>query len=164
MQTAVSDYVAGHEGARADMRPHDVVSMVCNDANGNIKPGRFVTRGATDREVVLPDATGEVSAAGLLQGVALWDPTREYIAANLGAYLETETVPVMRKGTVWMIAEDAVVDGGEVFVRFSAGAGEELGRVRSDADTADAVAAPRCYFRSTTTGANQLVKVEINLP
>lgn len=163
MQTSVSDYTVGREGDRASGRPTDVVTRIVQDTNGDIKPGRFVTRGSADKTVVLPDATGEVSAAGLIQGASMYVKGRE-MGGTAGEFADGDPIPVMRKGEMWMIAEDAVADGGAVFARFVAGAGEELGRVRSDADGSDAVAVPGCFFRGTTTGVNQLVKVEINLP
>ena len=65
-------------------------------------------------------------------------------------------------GFVYMRVEDTVVAGGDVFVRFTAGGGEELGRVRSDADTADAVAVPGCEF-ADAGGAGTLVRVRVRL-
>ncbi len=101
------------------------------------------------------DLTGNLAL-----GVALRDSSK---APNANGYADESIIPIMRSGRAYMIAEDAVLAGGAVFVRHVAGAGESLGRVRSDADGSDATALPGArYFSGASAGA--LVIVEFNLP
>jgi len=160
MQTSVSDEMGyGREGMIADTRNRTVETRV---VEADLPAGRFVVKGTVDKGAILPSATGNITNGDLL-GVTVFDSSKEYVSAT-HEYEQYDTVPVLRKGTVWMMAEDACTEGDAVFVRFTAGAGEECGRVRSDADTADAVAAPSCVFRSSTTSTDELILVEVNLP
>jgi len=81
---------------------------------------------------------------------------------GVGYALET-AMSVMRKGRIYVQVEDAVVDGGAVYVRHVAGAGETIGRVRSDADGTDADILPGAAFRKTAAAAGISI-VELNLP
>lgn len=133
---------------------------------GGVPMGRFVTVGTdvgTDGsrpQARLPALTGEISG-GVGLGFSVLDTSIEQADTPLG-YEDESIMQIMRRGRIWMLAEDAVVFGNAVFVRFVAGGGEELGRVRSDADTADAVALPGATFRGTTTGVDELVLVEFD--
>lgn len=120
--------------------------------------GRVVVRDENrgDKFVRLPRLTGDVTG-GTDIGVVLADTSKEF---NAGGHKDKTNVPVLRNGRVIMRCEDAVVLGGDVFVRFVAGAGEELGTVRSDADGSDAVALPGAQFRETGI-AGALVIVEL---
>lgn len=161
MQTTYSyNRVAGVEGAVAQGYPSAIVTGWVDETDG-IKPGRFVRGTGTDGDVELPDATGEVTAVGSLRGVSVLDFGRE--ALPNGVYADNEPLPILRKGRVFMVAEDAVTADTPVFVRFSVSGSEELGRVRSDADGTDAVAAPGCSFVTSTTGNDELCVVEVNL-
>lgn len=152
------------EGACGDLQNSTIVTRFVDEANG-VKPGRFVAKEDDgDKHVGLPDASGDVTGY-LIQGVSLLDEGRDPLRAGTnGEYLDNEPLPVLRKGTVWMLAEDAVSAGGAVFCRHTAAGAEELGRVRSDADTSDAVAVPGCVFLTSTSGTDELVLVEVNLP
>lgn len=151
----------GREGAIADASDRDILTRLV-EASAGLKPGRVVTQGTAARQTRVPVLTGEVSGL-VVEGISVYDPGREPGGTN-GEYLQNEPVPVIRRGRVWMIAEDAVAEGTAVFVRFTSTGGEEDGRVRSDADSGDAVALPTAIFRGTTTTTDQLVQVELNLP
>lgn len=162
-QTSVDDVnEAAIEGLIYDIsQERDIVSKL--SAVAAIKPGHLGVWKATnpDNVVVLPVLTTDVTA-GTAWGVAILDTSRETNAAGTGAdYLDEEAVPLMRKGRIWVVSEDAVDTVGlPAFVRFTDGV---LGSFRTDADTADAVALPGATFRSTTSGVNQLVILELNL-
>lgn len=163
MQTSVSStYASGFEGSIYSAQARETQSGVVEESAG-IKPGRVVVQGTSADQVKLPSATAQIAQPGAVQGIAYWKQGREPGGDN-GEYQDEESCPVLRKGVVWMLAEDAVTRNAAVYVRCVAGVGEELGRVRSDADTSDAAALPGARFLATTTGADQLVPVEINLP
>lgn len=165
-QTSVDDVNAiGFEGLIYDIaQERDIISKL--SAVAAITPGHLGVWKATnaDTVVVLPVLTTDVTD-GTAWGVAIADTSRQTNAAQTGAdYLDEEAVPLMRKGRIWVISEDAVATVGlPAFVRFSATGGEKLGAFRTDADTADAVALPGATFRSTTAGAGELVILELNL-
>lgn len=69
---------------------------------------------------------------------------------------------VMRSGSCWVAPEVAVAVNDPVFVRVTAGAGEQAGALRNDADGGDAVQIPGRY--RTAAAAGGLARIEINLP
>ena len=159
----------GREGALYDAAPKDVVTKLCEQATG-IKAGRVVVKGTADGQVVLPTGTAEITD-GSTMGISVYDAahTPAHLVAGSSAAAETEygdeeSIPVLKKGRVWMVAEDAVGQGDAVFVRHVAAGAENLGTVRSDVDGADATELPGARFESTTTGADELVVVALNLP
>ncbi|MCK5318356.1 MAG: hypothetical protein KAJ55_10590 [Anaerolineales bacterium] len=143
-----------------------VADVILNETN--VPFGVLVvedTTGLSDERAHLPQATGDITTVGKVAGLAIHTHAVEQNKGginNLG-YEPQSAMSVMRKGRAYVEVEDAVVKGGLPFVRFVAGAGEQLGAFRSDADTADAVALPDARF-VTSAGAGELAIVEINLP
>lgn len=137
------------------------------DTNGAIKFGRAVrvaTAPAGDGLAIveLPNATGEVTG-DTFYGVSVRDGTIENSDADsFNGYATGETLTVMRRGTIWVISEDAVTAvGTPAFVRFTAEAPDlDIGSFRTDADTDKAVALPGALFMSTCA-AGGLVKLEL---
>lgn len=144
------------------------VDVILNETN--VPFGAFVSlndegqQTGTKRLVHLPQAATDITNARLAMGFALHTQAVEnaLVGANLG-YEPQSAVSVLRKGRVYVQVEDAVVAGGQVFIRHVAGAGEQLGAARSDADGADASALPSASFM-TAASAGGLAVVEINLP
>lgn len=151
------------EGALADTTTKDTVSRVSATDLGR---GRFVIRDSTaalnDKGVKLP--TADFVGSGDQEGVSMFDPTRVPTDGGLNFAQGTE-IPVLRSGRIWVVPEDAVTTGGPVFARFtSGGGGAVLGRFRSDADTASAAQVASGRWMSSTTGADELAILAINLP
>lgn len=116
-----------------------------------------------------PAATADVTAR--FRGIAVHDETRR----NGYGYELNAPVKYMRRGLIWMVAEEAIAQDTAPFIRFVTGTFTTLGALRSDADTAKAVqltAYPnQLVVRSAVQpsyiggGVTQLcVLVEINLP
>lgn len=143
-----------------------VADVILNETN--VPFGVLVvedTTGLSDDRAHLPQATGDITTVGKVAGLAIHTHAVEQNKGginNLG-YEPQSAMSVMRKGRAYVEVEDAVLKGGLPFVRFVAGASEQLGAFRSDADTADAVALPNARF-VTSAGAGELAIVEINLP
>lgn len=121
--------------------------------------GIFVTRDAADDAAKVPTTSGEVTASGM--GFTALILAREPVSdgsttdAAIG-----KGVSVVRRGKLWVLTETAMTYGQAVFVRFTANGGNtQLGKVRNDADTANAVAAPgwQCL---TTLSAGGLAIIE----
>lgn len=84
-------------------------------------------------------------------------------------YAANDTVSILRKGQVYVLAEQAVEIGDPVYVRFVVAGAEVLGRMGNIAD-GTAITAPDCsrlsgaYFKTRTTAVNQLALIELDLP
>jgi len=121
------------------------------------------TASLEDRGVQLP--TTDFTGLGTVEGILIWDGGKVKDPVTGFNYEAGDELPVLRSGRVWVLAENASPRGGQAFARFtSGGGGSVLGRIRSNADTGSAAAIPSARFTTTTTGTDELVIVEINLP
>lgn len=152
----------GSEGCIADSRLNaDILSA---RTEGTVLPGRFVyvseNNGDRTPYVSHTAATGDVTGVNML-GIALCDSTMETVGGTDLQYPPLTVIPVARKARVWMKCETAVTTApSQVFVRFTAGAGElTLGRVRNDVAGGQAVAIPGARF-VTLCSAEGLVMVD----
>lgn len=154
-QTSYTDApVKAYEGAVADQGKKDLISKTTSDA---VTYGRFVCNDEVlgDAYCRLPAASGDIG--GVTFGVAV-----AKTSSDSAGYAEYDSVSILNKGRVWMIAEDAVSAGDAVYVRYTAnGAGKVVGQVRSDGDSSKAAALSRAKFASSA-GAGDLVLVELN--
>jgi len=118
-----------------------------------------------DQKARLPIAAADITDAKIALGFTVMTQAIEqnYGSAGSSGYVLESAMSVMRKGRIYVQTEDAVADGGSVYVRHVAGAGETLGSVRSDADGSDADILPGAAFRKTTSAAGISI-VELNLP
>jgi hypothetical protein len=144
------------EGQMADSGDTDVISRL---AVISTVPGRLVAfkTGDADNQARHPDATGQVTAQAL--GIPVYDgmhPTNPYAIGDM--------VPVLKRGRIWVLPEEAVTPASPVFVRFADGTVvSHNGGFRTSADTATAVALPTCRFL-TSGGPATLCVLEVNLP
>lgn len=141
----------------------DIISKFLTDTSLSFGLGVTHDAGETDEEARAPVLTGEVTG-GVFFGVAIADVTMEQtVTASVRVgYSANDVMRVLRSGRIWVLSEDTVATIGlPAFVRFTSAGAEEDGAFRTDADTADAVALPGATFRSTTTGASQLVILEL---
>ena len=162
-QTSFSrDMTAAYAGQVAHvLEPEMTVSPI---AQGTIPAGRWVGRDSADadNEGSLPDAAAEITATGF--GVSVYDAKKE----DGSSYAQYESVLALKRGTIWVLAEDAVAHGGAVYARHTAGASlTDLGRFRSDdgdeGGGALAALVPSARWESSATAGN-LAKMSINLP
>ncbi len=144
-----------HDGATENR----IVSGIASEV---IAFGRAVARVAnadnpSDRPptVQLTQASTDITT-GIFVGITCNDVTLE---AGSG-YPLNHVMRILRVGWIWVLAEDAVTFGGAVFARFTADT-HPVGRLRSDADTDEAVEIPGATWRSTTTGADEFAIVEL---
>lgn len=102
------------------------------------------------------DALGPINAAAA--GVVAFSPARSSLTYAVG-----EMASLVRQGRVWVSAEDAVSEGGPVYVRMTAGDGESVGALRGTPDSTDCALLVGARWASTTSAAG-LALVELNLP
>lgn len=116
----------------------------------------------------LPRLATDFSARHVL-GVAIADVSKvTRLTAPYGGYSAGETVPILRKGRIWMAVEDvaSVVQGGLVYVRHIATGTEQLGAIRAADDGSDTevLDAQQAVFTGQKDSTNGLAVVEWNLP
>ncbi len=163
LQTTVTSSPArALPGMLADSAPRDILSGIVDAASG-VAPGRFAVRTAGGNFAgAHPSATFAAAAAlGLvLHQHHARTPTSD---SNNEVYDDESEFPFLRHGRAWCVIEDAFDAGDALFVRFATGSGgTSLGALRTDADTASAVAVTGLRVL-TSGGAGDLGLVEINL-
>lgn len=153
----------------------DHISRLVETAGG-LDAGVFCKAG-TDKatQIVAVAAAGDITG-GLCLGAVMYDASKDpSVAASSGpGHLDVkQSATVVKKGRIWcrLDTAEAPTDGADVFVRFQgAGAGEGVGWVRTDADTADAAKLEGAVFRSGAVVVSvfgtsiRLALVELNLP
>ncbi len=156
--TILSAPVVAVAGQVADNAPSDILSRVA--LNATIAPGLLAIwfAGDNDAGIRAPTLTGQVTGANVV-GITKYDDS-----APNNPYAIGDSVPVVKKGRVWVNVEEAVTPASPVFVRFAAGSFPTLGAFRASADTATAVALPSAKFINSQATIGGLVQVEVNFP
>jgi len=142
-----------------------VVNVILNELN--VPFGVLVvedTTGLADERAHLPQASADITTAGKVAGVSVHNHSVEQNKGGINnvGYEPQSAMDVLREGRIYVQVEDDVVKTGPVFVRFVAGAGEQLGAFRSDADGGDAVALPGASFK-TSASAGGLAALQVNV-
>ncbi len=159
IQTTVS---AAPAAAYEGQTKGDVFEESAN-AEADLTNGRLVVLGTNDKGAKLPAAAGDVTGKTL--GITRYQASRmvNWPSGVTVPFPNGTTVPVIRRGKIWVKVEEAVAPGDPVFARHTAGAGgTTIGAFRKSADTATAAQVPSAVYR-TTAAINGLALVEINL-
>lgn len=167
MQTEYTiNMAAGRLGAIADSAMvQDIESH--KNPTAEVKFGHVVTKGAADGDVIHPDAAAKVTDEKLVRGIVVASHEIESRAASTGlpGYPQYSVVPVMRKGRIWVRAEDTITEGtSTVNARVAANGGNtQLGGLRGAADSTFSAVLPKSKWKTSTSGAGQLAILEIDL-
>jgi len=102
------------------------------------------------------DALGPINACAA--GIVTFSPSRSSLTISAG-----EVASLLSQGRAWVNSEDAVAEGGPVYVRMTAGDGEYVGALRGAPDSTDCALLQGARW-ATTTAAAGLALVELNLP
>ncbi len=136
-------------------------AITANVATITIPFGRAVVNrsgaGTTERSAALPTSTGQTFAGVAERIHSNVDPSAASPADDIGAIAAFQDMTVIKEGEVIVEVEEAVLESDNVFFRHTAGAGENLGTFRTDADTADADQITNARWVSRTTGAGLAV-------
>lgn len=127
-----------------------------------------------DQSVKLPTSAADILLAAQGGGISQADPSVERtktagVLDNFGAFLDESSLPVMRKGQIWVEVEAEVTDlSAGVFVRFqNAGTIPEaaLGSL-TPTNTADHEPAPEgmVWVGAVTVGSQNFGLLSVNLP
>ncbi len=157
---------AGFAGMIADSAIVQDIETFYNPA-GALFFGRVASRGAADGLIIHPATAAGVTDEKLVRGliVATHEGVTKYPSDGLDpSYAPAMPIPVMRKGRMWVVSEDVVVEGtSSVYARHAANGGNtKLGSLRASADTGAALL-PKSKWKTSTTAAGQLAIVEIDL-
>lgn len=118
---------------------------------------------ATDPQTLpvrLPNASTD-KIMGIVRHTQLFESTGLAVAPGYTAGL---AINVAKKGQFWVTPEIAVTAGDPVFARVTVNGGlNQLGALRNDSDTANAIAMPGARFLSTASAGGFAV-LELNLP
>ncbi len=146
-QLSYDNQAVAFEGMLADNAPRDVKSGLLEGATHRF--GLAVSKGTADGTVKSP------APAEAIAGVLFHQHAQEGDALVAG-----DVENVLTKGRMHVKVEDAVVEGGLVYVRTAAG---ELGAFRSDVDAGNAELLPGAKYGSSA-GAGELAILDLNLP
>ncbi len=135
----------GRHGQEYDAGFNDHISAIATE---DIPMGSIVCRVNGDpSKCKLPASAGDVTGAGSVLGIAVYDGTLPQAdAATVPIYKSGSRVQILHVGRIRILFENNVAGGAALFVRFQ-GTGTK-GAIRSDADTANAAA---------LTGANAYI-------
>jgi hypothetical protein len=170
MQTAVSDNPEQvFEGmVQSGAFSNEIVSRV---AKAEIYFGKGVVRDSAaevilgSQNVDLPATSGEAAA---LEGIAIADTSKEKTADDYTSYAAKESVPVMRRGRIWVVSADVVDDLSKgVYVRFQNGGASyegSLGSFRATTDTDYQVWTGARWIAGFTKDSVEYGLLELNLP
>jgi hypothetical protein len=97
-------------GQKADIGNDDVVSANADDA---ALDGHFLTLGAGEGKCKQPAAAADITNVQKALGVAVRSLAREMEIGNTdpAQYKAGAMVPVMKKGRLWVVVEDAITVG-----------------------------------------------------
>lgn len=152
MQTGYNIYMdPANEGQLADDGFTDKNSFA---AEGVVLFGRAVVPGTDiEKQVKIPATTNTT-----FMGVSISSYTTVQDVNGDGGYLDTDTVPVLRRGRIWVPVINAVAANNPAYYMYNS---INAGKFCSSNSNAQIV--PTGVFRSSTTGAG-LAILEINLP
>lgn len=101
------DTPAGVPGMIASTLPHTIISGVVDAASGNIPAGYATVFTATDGVVKLP------TAGGAFAGIAVLDRSLPF--EDGGVFKPYSQLSLMKKGSIWVTAKAACVQGDPVY-------------------------------------------------
>lgn len=123
----------GFAGMAVDAGPKDVVTGLNEEAlDASVGFGVGVVQGDADEGFLLPDEDGL-----MLKAVTLHEHRGDNsLIAGVGAIPAGGTAPLLRKGRLFVLTEDAVDAGAKAFCRHTSdgGSNTQLGKFRSDND------------------------------
>ncbi len=152
-------------GAAGQLAEHNLANLVTDElvlAHATAVPfGCGVAHDATGG-----DGTCKLLAASTekFEGVAYDNGSVAVDDTVPGSYSQYDTVPVLKKGKVYVVTEESVDPTKAVFCRYTAnGGGKTIGQFRTDEDGGKAFVIANAQWRQTVTGAGTAL-LEINLP
>jgi hypothetical protein len=148
---------AAFAGMLADLCSPDLLPCYNNNASAAIGFGLWVQRYTTTQDGLLVPIRTLDSAGDEILGVTAHNHASDLDTAGIAA---KDTCDVVRRGKVWVVVEENVSAGDEVWARHTTGSGTTIGASRKSADTATCVRVKGARFASTAS-TNGYALVEI---
>ncbi len=166
-QTSMSnDPAIAYEGMVSESAHNLIITKIMETAAGE-SAGRFVAQGTADNQCKAITAITQVNGYGAL-GFLIFDPSKPTTwpaSAYTKQYPLGQACAILRRGCIWLIAEEAVTPADDVYVRAIAGTPTVIGRVGTSSDSSKCGLLAQSQARfMTTASAGGLVLVELNLP
>ncbi len=132
--------------------------------DGLVYIGRVVTKGTAAEDVVHPTTAAGVSNPLLVRGIVVHAHECMSQADGLDPnYAAESVVPVLRKGRIWVNAVAAATESTSSVNVYWMGTGKPLGGMTGSADSTNTTVLPNARWLTTTSGANELAVVEVDL-
>jgi hypothetical protein len=134
----------------------------------DFKSGTILTKVGLSVEVITAPAAGDLAPTNF-KGVAIADTSLESTSNAYGEYVSTDSVPVMKKGRIWVVSADTVDDISKgVYIRFQNGSSTPptatLGSFRATANADYQLMGDNVrWVASTTIGGVYYGLLELNL-
>lgn len=141
----------GYNGMIATEVEFEAITGIVETVAG-IGVGKACSQGTADKGVVLGAA-----AATAFMGISVADPTIP--AGNAGLFLETENIPLVNRGEVWVTTGGDVVAGGDVTFDATTGVLSSIA-----ADGSNFTIAGARWMTSAASGALARLRLSGNLP
>lgn len=169
-------YVATEEKFTVESNTPGVTTTVVGTANctvvaqiGNaatIDFGLFVTQDQKDDEKArVPIVATDITNVALARGITVHTQAIEqfYQSAGGSGYALNAEMSIMKRGSIWVLPETAMVVTDSVYARYTVSGATKLGGIRNDADTSKAAIIPSArVVRGCALGGYCLI--DINLP
>lgn len=157
-QTSYTEtHAVAFAGMKVDGSPATQDSLVNGEASAEIPFGAAVTKGTTDTNALLPDASNDV-----VIGIAMHSQSHGKAELGTTGIKPKVTFSVITKGRVWVKVEEAVVKGDLAYVRYASGAGgSQKGSFRKSADTSTALQLKGGRYL-TSASANGMAQLEFD--
>lgn len=129
--------------------------------DADMPAGVFVVHGTGVQSCKVPASAAEVLKA---LGVAVWNASElPPTDTTTNDYASGTVIPVLDHGDIWVVCEEAMAVTDDVYVRHTAGVGEQAGAVRNDADGTDCTLLHGVRVVEAASAAG-VVKLRVNLP
>jgi hypothetical protein len=156
------DQAVGFEGELADLSIKDIETGI---AEGEVFIGKMVCVGTALNQVRHPAAAADITDLKLIKGLAIHHHAMEskYPAGSGNyAYLDKASVNVGRKVRAWVLAKTTVnAKTSSVHCYFSGAV--QKGTLGGSTVASETAIVPQARWKTSTTGADQLAIVEIDL-
>ncbi len=173
VQTSVSDRPEAAYAGLLVGTQHQIIGMKNAESSASIPFGFgvvFKAAGTTDQDAILPTAETDLFM-GVVCHSHVYDRTYTLADGSTGGELTSTGLKpgammnVVRKGMLWVVAEDACTPGQKLWVRCTAGgAGEVVGGLVNADEGTETIDATAVGTWMTTAAAGGLAILSLDLP
>lgn len=171
VQTTYSESVTAAYAGMLASEDCDIISMTNVEASASMPFGRgviFKATNTTDQDALVPSAETDKVAGIVVHSHAYDRSWTNAAGTTVGELSATGLLPgtmlnVLRRGVIWVIAEDACVPGDRLWVRCTAGgAGEVVGGCTNGDEGTETIDCTNQGVFLTTAAAGGLAKLQVD--